>query len=81
MHISNTKYRIAQLTKHNLAESARLLTETFLYENKVWSTIKPTFEETYRFMYNKTEEMLEWEEELRQESIIAKTAFLNIVLF
>jgi hypothetical protein len=79
MYISNKKYRLAQLDKSNLEPSARLLAESFLNENKIWGTMNPTPEEAYRFMYDKTLEMLDWEEELRQESIIPKDAFINFV--
>jgi hypothetical protein len=41
--------------------------------------MNPTPEEAYRFMYDKTKEILDWEEELRQEAIIPKDAFINFV--
>jgi hypothetical protein len=61
MHISSNKYRLGRLDYSKLEPSARMLTDQFLNQNKVWGTIKPTYEETYRFMYDKTKEMLDWE--------------------
>jgi len=41
MYISNNKYRLAELTEKNLPESAKLLADTFITQNKVWTTINP----------------------------------------
>jgi len=61
MYISNNKYRLAELTEENLPESAKLLADTFITQNKVWSVIKPDKDEVRKFMVNKTKETLEWQ--------------------
>jgi 5-keto 4-deoxyuronate isomerase len=39
MHISNSKYRLTQLTRELVEPCAKLLGETFLAENEVWATM------------------------------------------
>lgn len=72
MHISSPKYKLAELTRENLDASARLLADVFLAENKVWATISPTLEDTIKFMHDKTSEMLDWQQELRDSGVINK---------
>lgn len=79
MHISTDKYKLGALNRANLEASARLMAEVFLAENKVWATLAPTPEETYDFMLSKTSEMLDWEEELRNDGTIGKDTFLSFV--
>lgn len=79
MHISSKTYKLAELTKDNLEVSARLLAQTFLAENKVWSVISPNVDDATKFMYDKTSEMLDWQQELRDEGIIPKETFINFV--
>lgn len=54
MYITNKKYRLAELDKNRLKESAQLLAEVYLNENKVWAAISLTPEDIYQFMLNKT---------------------------
>jgi len=61
MYISNNKYRLAELTEENLPESAKLLADSFIKENKVWNAIKPDEAEVRKFMFDKTREMIEWQ--------------------
>jgi hypothetical protein len=79
MYISNSTYRIDRLSYDRLEASAKLLADEFMTGNVVWMTIRPTEEEIRRFMYEKTKEMLEWEEELRQEGTIGQDTFINAV--
>ena len=62
LHITNQKYKLGKLEYSNLHTCAKLLAQQFMTENIVWMTICPTDEEMYRFMYDKTKEMLDWQE-------------------
>lgn len=61
MYISNTKYRLGELSHSNLEASAKLLAESFFLQNKTWATIRPTLDEMTSFMIAKTKEMLSWQ--------------------
>jgi len=62
MNISNQKYKLARLTRNWLEEASQILAEMFLTDNEIWSSLKPTLEEVKKFMYDKTSEMLDWED-------------------
>jgi len=42
MHISSKKYRLAELKKENVEESAKVLAHSFLHHNKIWKNYQPT---------------------------------------
>ena len=79
MYISNNKYRLERMSKENLVAAATLCTEQFILENEVWSSLRPTYEEGLAFMIQKFNEILDWEEDLRKEGILAKDGFINYV--
>jgi len=56
-----------------------LLTEQFLANNEVWKALNLTKEEALTFMIEKTRELLAWQQELRDDGLMAKDAFINYV--
>jgi hypothetical protein len=77
MYISNNKFRLTQLTRELVEPCAKLLAEQFIGYNDVWVTMRPTLDQAVSFMHDKTHEMLDWEDELKEEGTIAKDAFIN----
>lgn len=65
MYISNNRYRLAEMKLENIPQCAELLANSFIKQNAVWSIVNPTYQEVYQFMYDKTHEMIEWQNELR----------------
>lgn len=56
-----------------------MLTEQFLANNEVWKALNLTKEEALTFMIEKTRELLAWQQELRDDGLMAKDAFINYV--
>jgi len=77
MYISNNKFRLGAVTRANVHECAKLLAEQFVLSNDAWSTVNPPMEDAYKFMVNKTQEVLDWEDELKEEGMIPQDAFLS----
>ena len=62
MHISNNKFRLAELKREHVEESALLLGKMFFEFNKTWKSLGPTEAEIINFMNQKTHEILDWQE-------------------
>jgi hypothetical protein len=77
MYISNKKYRLAELRREDVLGSAKLLTKSFLYHNKIWNGYGPTEAEVFDFMVNKTNEMLDTQNKLIEEGVIS--SYINFV--
>ena len=65
MFLSNNKFRLAAVTKDNIKECAKLLAYQYVQANEAWSTVRPSKEKAEKFMVEKIEELLAWEQELR----------------
>lgn len=81
MHMSTHHYRLAELNQDNLEVSAQLIVDALLKNNQVWAALGPEHSQALTFMTAKLREMLNWQQELRGEGIIAKQDFINFVSY